>query len=120
MWSWVLKGILKITWLDLNSKAINWHFSKQFKGAGKVIDLKIDFKEKKAKCELKLNGENELVKLSLDGFELITTGDEYFINITSAKISREWLQTLVNQFAVGKPIKINESIYKTLTGMFGK
>ncbi len=120
MWNWAVKGLLKITCFDLNSKVINWCLGDKIKGVGKVLDLKIDFKEKKAQCDLKLNGENELVKLSLDGFELVNSDNDYYININSVQASREWLHTLANHFVAGKQIKINENIYKTLTGMFGK
>ena len=53
-------------------------------------------------------------------FELVNSGERYYINVETAQVSREWLQTLVNQFVVGKQIEISADVYKTLTGMFGK
>lgn len=103
---------------DINAKLINWSCGEQLKGVGKLLDLKIDFKTKTLKCSLKLNGESEVIALSADGFELVDSDGRYYINIESAQVSREWLQTLVNQFVVGKEIEISEVVYKTLTGMF--
>jgi len=114
------KAALKITWFDTNSRLVNWACGEELKGVGKVLDLKIDFKAKTLKCNLKLNGEIEAIGVSADGFELISTGDRYYINIESAQVTREWLQTLVNQFVVGKQIEIPAEVHKTLTGMFGK
>jgi len=114
------KAALKITWFDTNSRLVNWACGEELKGVGKLLDLKIDFKANTLRCNLKLNGEKEAIGISADGFELVSTGGKYFINVESAQVSREWLQTLVNQFVVGKQIEIKESVYNTLTGMFGK
>ena len=120
MLNWIKKTALKITLFNINSKLVNWSCGEQLKGVGKVLDLKIDFKTKTLKCNLKLNGESEIISLSAEGFELINTEDRCFINIESVQVSREWLQTIINQFVVGKEIEISEDVYKTLTGMFGK
>lgn len=114
------KAILKITWVDQNSKMVNWACKEGLKGVGKVLDLKIDFTAKNLQCNLKLNGENEAIGLSADGIELVNDGGKCYINVESVQISREWLQTLVNQFVVGKQIEISADVYKTLIGMFGK
>ena len=114
------KAALKITWFDINSRLVNWSCGEELKGVGKVLDLKIDFKAKTLQCNLKLNGENETIGVSADGFELVNSGEHYYINVESAQVSREWLQTLVNQFVVGKQIEISADVYKTITGMFGK
>jgi hypothetical protein len=120
MWNWVKKAVLKITWFDFNSRFVNWLYGNDFEGVGKLIDLKIDFKEKKLNCSLKLNGEAENITVSATGFKLAKNGSKHYIKVSSAQINREWLETLANKFVVGKEIEISEEVYETITGMFGK
>jgi hypothetical protein len=120
MLNWLIKNTLKLTWLDINSKAVNWFLGNKLRGVGQVLDLKIDFKAKTAQCKIKLNGESEPIQISVDGLELTHPDNKYYINIKSATVSREWLQALANQFAVGKKIAISKDIYNTINEMFEK
>jgi len=117
MINFLKKTALKITLFDINSKIVNFSIN-QLKGVGKVFDLKIDFKQKTFKCNLKLNGEAEEISVSADGFSLLEKNGKYYINVRECYISREWMQTLVEQFICGKEIEISEMVYKSLTGLF--
>lgn len=120
MWNWLKKAVLKITLFDINSGIVNFLYGKDFKGVGKVIDLNINFKEKKLNCSLKLNGETENITIAANGFKLAKNGNKHYLKISSAHINREWLETLANKLVVGKEIEISEKVYETITGMFGK
>jgi hypothetical protein len=120
MWNWVNKAALKITLFDINSRIVNWQFKNCFRGVGKVIDLKINFKEKKLYCSLLLNGETESITLSATGFELVNDNNRFYVEISSVQVNREWLNTIANQFAIDRKIEIPKQVYNTLTGLFGK
>jgi len=117
MKNFIIKSFLKSEWIS--KPIINYFAKNKLPGVGKVIDLKVDFKNKELRCSVKLNGEVEPISLSATGMELTKEGAEYYVTVQSATASREWIQAIIN-LKVGEKIRIDEKIYKTLTGLFGK
>ena len=73
---------------------------------GRMLNLSIDSKTKRIRLEVLLKGEIEPVTLTIDEYELTTAAGAEFILIKKASASREWIDALLQDFAIGKTIPL--------------
>jgi hypothetical protein len=73
---------------------------------GRMLNLSIDSKTKRIRLEVLLKGETEPVTLTIDEYELTTAAGADFILIKKASASREWIDALLQDFAIGKTIPL--------------
>ncbi len=81
---------------------------------GKIIDFKIDTKNKTLNLEFELKGESEPIKINITKYELIYKDEKSFISIKGVKTSREWLNVIAEKFLEEKPIEIPEQYARVL------
>ena len=73
---------------------------------GRLLDLRIRSREKTIGAVLMLAGESEEVRIDVSRYRVIASGAEHALVIESITTSREWLQLLLEDFLVGKPIPV--------------
>jgi len=73
---------------------------------GRMLNLSIDSKTKRIRLEILLKGETEPVTVTIDEYQLTTAAGAEFILIKKASASREWINALIQDFAIGKTIPL--------------
>jgi hypothetical protein len=73
---------------------------------GRMLNLSIDSKTKRISLEILLKGETEPMTVRIDEYELTTAAGADFILIKKASASREWVDALLQDFAIGKRIPL--------------
>lgn len=82
---------------------------------GEVTSIKIDSENKVINIELDLAGEKEKIDVSILGYEIIEKGGYSWLKFDELQISREWMNTLVNEVIIPKNypdklVKIDKSL----------
>jgi hypothetical protein len=73
---------------------------------GRLLDLRIRSREKTIGAVLMLAGESDEVRIEVTRYRIIASGGEHALVIESITASREWLQLMLEDFLVGKPIPV--------------
>ncbi len=73
---------------------------------GRLLDLRIRSREKTIGAVMTLAGESDEVRIEVTRYRVVASGGEYALVIESITTSREWLQLLLEDFLVGKPIPV--------------
>jgi hypothetical protein len=73
---------------------------------GRMLNLSIDSKTKRIRLEILLKGETEPLTVTIDEYQLTTAAGADFILIKKASASREWVDALLQDFAIGKTIPL--------------
>lgn len=73
---------------------------------GEVRDLKIDSKAKTVDIVCVLKGEPEPVKLRIDSYRIESEGPNRFLRLQTCSCSRVWLQSLIEDHACGRRLKL--------------
>ena len=94
----------------LRSVARQYINSKIIAEYGVMTKLEIDRTRKTIHAELELKGEAQPILIDVTGYELITGPEKTFIKLSEAKISREWVNLLFQQFARDKQFEIPDLI----------
>ena len=77
---------------------------------GALTRLKLDTANRTIEGELELKGETQAVKINVHAYELIEEDGGPYLVIKGMSTSREWMTTLARDFAVGRKIRIPESV----------
>ncbi len=86
---------------------------------GSVEALAIDTENKTLKVELQLEGEPTPVTLDVRSYRIIVEQGKSFLQIGETAVSREWMQTLVRRFLVGKRIALPEEYSDLVERLLG-
>jgi hypothetical protein len=73
---------------------------------GRMLNLSIDSKTKRIRLEVLLKGETEPLTVTIDQYEITTAAGADFIFIKKVSASREWVDALLQDFAIGKTIPL--------------
>ena len=73
---------------------------------GRMLNLSIDSKTKRIRLELLLKGETEPVTITIDEYQVTNSAGADFIVINKASASREWINALLQDFALGKKVPL--------------
>lgn len=73
---------------------------------GTMLNFSVQPDTKIITAEILLKGETSPLKLTLGGYEIGGEPGKPTLRIASATASREWLETVLNEFLVGKPIDL--------------
>ena len=71
-----------------------------------MTKLELDSKAKTIRVELDLNGETTPILIEVGGYSVSEVNGQTFLSVGKFKTSREWLTTLLNDYAVKKPVAI--------------
>lgn len=86
------------------------YFNRQHGTWGTLTALQIDTKNQKAILDLELKGETRPLHITVERYELTTTGGKSFIEIKEFNTSREWLNVLARNFLKGKKLEVPEAV----------
>ncbi|MCI0538311.1 MAG: hypothetical protein L0Z50_24150 [Verrucomicrobiales bacterium] len=75
---------------------------------GRMLDLKLDSRQKSVQCDLLLKGETQPVTIVVQQYDLVTDASGTFIVIRQATASREWLTAVLENFVCGKKFPVPE------------
>jgi hypothetical protein len=73
---------------------------------GDMLNFQIDPAAKSIALEILLKGESEPVRLTLSGYELRDDGGKTRLTFAGVTASREWIETLVREFVIGREIEL--------------
>lgn len=73
---------------------------------GRMLNLAIDSKTKKIRLEILLKGESEPVAITINEYELTSAGGADFFVIKQASASREWINALLQDFAIDRKLPL--------------
>lgn len=81
---------------------------------GRMVDFKIDSKQKTARIEVLLKGENEPIVITVQRYELAQDPSNMTVAVAEATASREWVTVLIDEFVRGKRFVVPEKYAKLL------
>ncbi len=73
---------------------------------GKLTDLRIGSREKTIHIEMLLEGEEESVAIEVGRYRITSEEGQNAVVVESVNASRVWLQHLLEDMLVGKPVKV--------------
>lgn len=91
---------------SLSSTAAKSLLASRLDRYGKLTDLRIRSREKSISAELTLEGEEIPVSIQIERYRVTGTGGEYAVVIESVTASRPWLQNLLEDLLLGKPLPV--------------
>ena len=73
---------------------------------GQLTHFKLDSDQRSAEIELVLNGEVQPLRVAIQRFEIIPSGDDVFVVIHEMITSRAWLTQAARDHVIGKRFKL--------------
>ena len=89
-----------------SSMLVELALAHRLKPYGRMLNLSIDSKTQRIRLETLLKGETEPIVFNIDEYQLTTAAGADFILIKKASASREWINALLQDFAIGKTIPL--------------
>jgi hypothetical protein len=105
-WSEKLKGAITQVKDSGASAAIERWLTRELADYGKLLDFKLNSREKQIQFRVLLKGDLEPLTVYIDEYELCQEGEEDFVVIRRARASREWVQAVLRNFLFNKRHKI--------------
>jgi hypothetical protein len=91
---------------SLSSTAAKSLLASRLDRYGKLTDLRIRSREKSISAELTLEGEEIPVGIEIERYRVTGTVGEYAVVVESVTASRPWLQNLLEDLLLGKPLPV--------------
>ncbi len=111
-------SLIKIACNNTPKKMVFWLVNKKLKGIAKLKDYVIDFDDRKIHTKVLLEGEEELIEVSLEDFALIKDEEYYLFVIQSVQANRPWLNNMLAKAILGREIKIPQSQTQLVQELF--
>jgi hypothetical protein len=73
---------------------------------GRLLDLRIRSRAKTLSAVIQLAGETEEVRIEVGRYQVTGESGNFVLVIEEVTASREWLQLLLEDFLVGKPLPV--------------
>ena len=83
-------------------------FRQYFAKYGRMLDLDIDSRNKTIRIEILPKGEASPIEIKVLEYEVFFDGKEASIAVKKVSASREWIEVLLNDVAVGRKFPIPE------------
>lgn len=98
-------------WDQMKSTAIRQGLNLYLKnGYGEVTALELDSKARSLRLQLMLNGETAPIDVEIGRFEPEMDGETLYVVLSDLRVSRAWLQELVQAKVEGKRLKVPASM----------
>jgi len=72
----------------------------------KIVDLRIRSRDRTIYVEILLEGDEVPVGISVENYRILASSGEYALVVEKATASRAWLQNVLEDFLVGKPVPV--------------
>ncbi len=96
------------------AKAFALFVEYKLKGAGKMVECKIDTAKKSIALTLELKGEKEPLEITIGRYELAHNEEQSSMTLYDIATSREWIDVVAKEYIEGKPIALPSHIAKVL------
>lgn len=73
---------------------------------GRLTDLRIHSRERRIYVEVLLSGEKEEISIEVTRYRISGKSGEHQITLEEVACSRQWLQLLLEDFLIGKPLPV--------------
>lgn len=73
---------------------------------GQLQEFKIDSTNRRVESVCKLHGETEPIRVVVERYEIIERNGRKFIEIKACHCERPWLQALLEDYAIDRPIEL--------------
>lgn len=91
---------------SLTSSAAKSLLASRFDRYGKLTELRIRSREKTIALELELEGEEMPVVIQIERYRIIGKAGEHALVVEAISTSRPWLQNLLEDLLVDKPLPV--------------
>jgi len=91
---------------SLSSAAAKALLTSRIDRYGKITDLHIRSREKSVSAELVLEGEQVPVTILIERYRIDGTSGAHTLTVEKITASRAWLQNLLEDLVVGKPLPV--------------
>ena len=86
--------------------AVKAFLNREFEKFGSINSLRLDSKQKTITAELALKGETSPLTVHVESYRIEEKDGVTYLTVQSARASREWVSAALDQFLVGRPIKV--------------
>jgi len=73
---------------------------------GRLLDLRLDTRDKQLALEILLYGETEPLQVRIENYEVREEAGHWYLAAEEIHTSREWIETLAREYISGRPIEI--------------
>jgi hypothetical protein len=73
---------------------------------GQLQDFRIDSGARRIEGVCQLRGENEPIRVVIDRYEVTERGGKKYIELKGCQCGRPWLQALIEDYALNRPIEV--------------
>ena len=73
---------------------------------GQLQDFKIDSSAHRVEATCQLHGESEPIRVVVERYEIAERGGRKFIEVKAVHCARPWLQALLEDYAVDRPVEL--------------
>jgi hypothetical protein len=101
---------------SLSSTAAKSLLASRCERYGKLTDLRIRSREKTITAELMLEGESVPVGIQVERYKIMGTSGAHTLIVERVAASRPWLQNLLEDLLVGKPLPVPSIVLLALGG----
>lgn len=91
---------------SLSSSAAKSLLASRVDRYGKLTDLRIRSRERTIAVELLLEGEEIPVTIRVERYRITGTSGEHSLTVEAVSASRPWLQNLLEDLLLGKPLQV--------------
>ena len=88
--------------------------NKRIEKYGRILDLRLDSRNKRLELELLLNGEAEPLQVRIENYEIREEAGCWYLRAKELKASREWIDTLAREYLSERPLEIPEHYARML------
>lgn len=101
---------------SLSSTAAKSLLASRLDRYGKLTELRIRSREKTISAEVILEGEDVPVTIVIERYRVTGKSGEYVLTLERVTASRAWLQNLLDDLVVGKPMPVPSIVLLALGG----
>lgn len=107
----MLKKIKDCTFSTCVKAVINY----KVKEYGKMLNFKLDSKNKTIELELMLDGEKDPLTVKVDNYKLSHKDDKHYLVVKDITTSRKWINVIAEQYLHGQKFEIPAEYAKVLS-----
>jgi hypothetical protein len=96
------------------SKGVELAINARLKRFGKMLRFQLDSQKKTIELEVLLKGERDPLRVTVEHYEILREGEKYYLLAERIVTSREWINTVAENYLAGQRFEIPERYAKML------
>ena len=94
--------------------AVKRLINRKIEAFGSVTSLQIDSKQRTIAAQLALKGETQPIVIKVGSYEVIQEHGAAFISFQNLHASKEWINSVLNEYVAGRRFKVPEVLRMAL------